>query len=215
MMRGVMTSSLAATLRTPARRILLLAGCAALALAACNTSLAPSAAPVSPSAAAVSPSATPNIHAAPDLEARLPDTLGGVAMTKFSLAGTDFLAAGSSTGQTQVRSMLQQLGKTESDLLVAQAYDATGGSNDEAAIFQVKGADPGKLLTLWVAAQSAATANMVHATPVIIDGHVLTKLEDASAVPTRVSYAWSSGDSIVIVGSSDEAIVRQVLAAGS
>jgi hypothetical protein len=211
MMRGVMPPVLTA-LHVPARRILLIAAAAALAVAACNTSVAPSLAPVSPSAAAVSPSPTPNIHAAPELEARLPDTLGGVAMTKLSLDGADFLSYGTSEGQTQVRSMLQQLGKGEADLLVAQAYDATGGSNDQAAIFQVKGADPAKLLTLWVAAQAAATANMVHATPVIIDGHVLTKLEDASSVPTRTSYAWSSGDAIIIVGSENETIVKEVLA---
>ncbi|HYM83885.1 MAG TPA: hypothetical protein VEY67_07020 [Candidatus Dormibacteraeota bacterium] len=195
-------------------RALVLGALVAVVVAACGSSTPSPSADVSaqPSAAAGSPSPTPDLHFAPALEARLPDAIGGVPMEKFSMSGADFMAVGSSTGQGDLQSMLQQLGKTAADLSVAETFDPTGSSSNQAAIFQVKGADPVKLLSLWVAAQSVATHDRTTVTNPLIDGHLLTRLEDRTNQPSRVSYAWSSGDSIVIVGTADEAIVREVLA---
>ncbi len=220
MMPPVMTVTL--TLSGIVRaRLVLLALAATVVAAACGSAASPSpsaGAVSSPGASAAassgaSPSPTPDYHAAPALEARLPDSIGGVAMQKISMNGADFLAAGSATGQTDLQTMLQQLGKTTADLFVAETWDPTATSQSQAAIFQVKGADPTKLLSLWVAGQVAATGKKTRVTNVTIAGQRVTRLEDFSADPSRVSYAWSSGDSIVIVGTKDESVVTQVLAA--
>lgn len=132
-------------------------------------------------------------------------------MSKFSLTGADFLTGGSATGKVQLQSLLQQLGRTDGDLLVADTYDPTGASTTQAALFQVRGVDGVRLLALWVAAQKAATNDQMQVTSVTVDGRQLTRLEDLSADPSRVSYAWSSGDAVVIA-SGDESIAREVLA---
>jgi len=192
---------------------------AAIVLAACGSSSTPTPppAPTSPasspaaSAAIASPSPTANVHAAPELEARLPDSIGGVAMSKFSMGGVDFMAGGSASGQAQLKELLQQLGKTDGDLLLADTYDPTGASADQAAIFQVKGADPTKLLDLWVAAQTAITNNKTRVANVTVVGRQLTRLEDFTSEPSRVTYAWSNGDSIVIVAASTDAVLQELV----
>jgi hypothetical protein len=173
-------------------------------------STSPSGSPAASSAIA-SPSPTANVHAAPELEARLPDSIGGVPMSKFSMGGVDFMAGGSASGQSQLKELLQQLGKTDADLLVADTYDPTGASTDQAAIFQVKGADPTKLLDLWVAAQTAITNDKTRVSNVTVDGRQLTRLEDFTSEPSRVTYAWSSGDLIVLVAASTDAVLHELV----
>ena len=195
----------------------------ALGMAACSTSVAsqplaqvggtaPPAASPAASGGQASASPTPNVHVAPELEARLPDSIGGVPMSKFSMGGADFMAGGSTSGQAQLESMLQQLGRTDADLLVADTYDPTGASAEQAAIFEVKGADPARLLGLWVAAQTTITHDETRVSNVVVDGRHLTRLEDFTSEPSRVTYAWSSGDSIVIVAASTDAVLKELLA---
>ncbi len=199
------------------RRLALLVAGAALVVSACAGTASPSPAPASPvpspaASAAASPSAAGDFHADRALEARLPDSIGGVAMAKMSMTGADFMAAGGSQGQSQLRTLLQELGRTDADLSVALTYDTTGTSAAQAALFQVKGADPTQLLDLWVAAQRAATNGRTLVTNVTIGGRIITRLEDTTSDPARVSYAWPSGDAIVIVSADSETIVSEVLA---
>jgi hypothetical protein len=204
--------------RTDASAIGLLVALAAIVLAACGSSPAATSSPAasaagSPAAssAVASPSPTPNVHAAPALEAKLPDSIGGVAMSKFSMGGADFLSGGTVTGKAQLKELLDQLGKTDADLLLADTYDPTGASQDQAAIFQVQGADPTKLLDLWVAAQTAITHGKTRVSNVTVGGRQLTRLEDFSSEPSRVTYAWSSGDSIMIVAASTDAVLQELV----
>jgi hypothetical protein len=188
---------------------------AVLTLAACGSAPAsPSPAtspPSSPSAAAGSPSPTPNDHGAPALEARLADKIGGTTMSKLSLTGADFLAIGPEAGRTQLQALLQQLGHTTVDLQVAESYDPTGSQAAKEAIFEVKGADPVRLLALWVSAQQAATANRTVVTNATIGGRTLTRLEDQSQAPAAVSYVVASGDALFIVATTDESLVLEVV----
>jgi hypothetical protein len=87
-----------------------LAAAAALltVLAACNATASPSPsaspAPSGGGPASAAPSAVPSAsetpepsvdrHGVPDLEARLPDEIGGVALDKVSLTGPDFMKLG-------------------------------------------------------------------------------------------------------------------------
>ena len=75
-------------------------------------------------------------HADPELEALLPTTLGGVALTVESQAGTDL-----STQSAAFDAFLASLGKTRADFTLASAY-AQGGLKAEVGAWRVKGADP-------------------------------------------------------------------------
>src|SRR5512135_1301277 len=83
--------------------VLVLAACGANG-AAPSSAASPSAstgalAPVGSAGASDSPAPSVDIHGAADLEARLPDQIGGTTLTKVSLTGADFLSTGTSAEQ--------------------------------------------------------------------------------------------------------------------
>jgi len=70
-----------------------------------------------------------------DLEALLPDQLGGKPMTKLSMTGDQFLGMGEGSGSSELQAALGTLGKTPADLSVA-----FGGTDDVTIVaWQVKG----------------------------------------------------------------------------
>ena len=74
-------------------------------------------------------------HAAPDLEALLPTSLGGVALTVESQAGTDL-----TTSSAAFDAFLAGLGKTRADFSLASAY-ARRGLPAAVGAWRVQGAD--------------------------------------------------------------------------
>ncbi len=184
--------------------ILLAAGLLALATAACGTSF-PLASP-SPS-----PSPTPNIHGVPALESRLPDTIGGTALSKLSLTGAEFLATGTDTNRSQVMSMLGALSATPQDLAVATAHDPNGQLSFEEGIFQVKGAPPDRLLQQWVASQQEAMHGSLEVSNTTVAGLAVTKVVDASVSLGGTTYALAKGDAIYLIVADDQSLLTEAL----
>ena len=77
-------------------------------------------------------------HADPELEALLPTSLGGVALTVESQAGPEL-----STNSAPFDAFLAGLGKTRADFTLASAYAPGGGLKAEVGAWRVKGADTG------------------------------------------------------------------------
>lgn len=90
----------------------------------------------------------PSFHADQDLEAMLPDSLGGETLTVLSMTGDQFLGEG--TAAPELAAALQALGKTTADLSVAFA----GTSQLSVIAFRVKGVPAD---TLFSAFKDAAT----------------------------------------------------------
>ena len=91
-------------------------------------------------------------HAAPDLEALLPTSLGGVALTVESQIGTDL-----TTSSVAFDAFLASLGKTRADFSLASAY-ARKGLPAAVGAWRVKGADPAPLLPGFKVALQASSA---------------------------------------------------------
>jgi hypothetical protein len=188
-----------------------LAGCGATTTPSPSPSASPS--PVPSTAASATPEPSLDLHGAPDLEARLVDEVGGVEMTSVSLTGPDVLASGGAEGREQLLGLLDALGRTVDDLTVAQAHDPAGALVFQQGLFRVAGADPTELLTLWVAAQQAATQNRVRVSNTTVDGVDLTLVEDPTRPVGGRTYAFADGDILVLILADDEALLSEALAA--
>lgn len=133
------------------------AGLAGLMVALVSCSSAGTAATPTPSPTpTATPPATPSAAAsnalpsftlpsnAKELEALLPDTLGGVKLTKASMKGTDFVNSASSS--PELKAWLDSVGKSLNDVSAAYAFDLTGKSPAAVFAFRVQGVDHTQLI---------------------------------------------------------------------
>ena len=96
-------------------------------------------------------------HADPELEALLPATLGGVALTIESQAGTEL-----ATQSAAFDAYLAGLGRSRADFSLASAY-AQGGLEAEVGAWRVRGGDPAKLLPGFITAVQASSTRALKA----------------------------------------------------
>jgi hypothetical protein len=130
------------------------------------------------------------LNADKDLESILPDELGGVAVTKLSMSGDDFL--GEDASSEDLAQMMQTLGKAPSDLSVA-----FGGNASVVMIaFRVKGVDATTMYNAVLASQEAEDVGDI--TDVTIGGKAAKKLVDSTQT---TSYLYLTGDAVVTVTS--------------
>ncbi len=187
-------------------RPLALAAAGAFIVAACGSGTATTA-PTTDGAATVAPASgapsvtTPPASVAPgfsfaipsgfnadkDLEAILPAEIGGVALTKLSMSGEDFLGDGSAEDMEQT---LRALGKQPSDLSVAFA----GNASTVLIAFRVKGVDAATIYQAVVASQEAEDVTDIE--DVTIAGKAAKKLVDSADTTT---YLYLTGDAVITV----------------
>ena len=152
-----------------------------------------------------SPAPTPEgTHAAPDLEALLPDKLNETALTTESDTGDAVLDAWTRVMVT----FLTKVGKTPADLELAQAYDAASGLDVSVMAFRLKGVPAADL-------QQAVSDGLIAGSPaleksvVTLSGKEVTKL--ASAEDGWNTYLYPKGDVVYVVGTSDETLAATAL----
>ena len=122
-----------------------------------------------------------------DLEGLLPDEIGGVALTKLSMTGDQFLQDGSAE---DLEETLDALNKQPSDLSVAFGGNATV----VLIAFRVKGVDANTIFQAVVASQEAEDVSNM--TDVTIAGKSAKKLLDSTETTT---YLYLTGDAVVTV----------------
>ncbi len=200
---------------SPAARAALGLLFAVAALAACNTSRADPLASNPAAAASPTPEVTACNHCATDLEARLPTSIGGTALTAFSFNGEGFLSTGSSANQQQISNMLAKLGKSVNDLSVAQASDPSGELVFKEGILRVAGASAEPLLNAWLEAQRQAVSDLV-VTTVAIGGQNVTRLTDRTSTTSQSAgastYVVPKGDALFLILAEDTKLVDQAVA---
>ena len=131
----------------------------ALAVAACSSggaSSSPTPSPtVEPSVASSSEGAEPSLPSgAEDLEALIPDTVGGVALQKLSMRGNEFANSGSASAEAE--DFLRNLGVSPDDVSVAIGFGVGGQDGGVAVfVFRAEGADCGRLLQTFKDATDA------------------------------------------------------------
>ena len=148
----------------------------------------------------------------PELEALLPATVGSVVLERLSLSGPDFYSTGTPATRTRLDDMLAKLGKTVSDLTVADAGDPTGIAVLEVGAFRVAGADSARLLAEWVASNQATSPGRIQVSNVTLDGRALTRLVDTGRPVGGTIHAFVKGDVIFLVDADDPALLSSALA---
>ena len=175
------------------------AGASPAALASVEPSALPSVGP--------SPSPAPVSHVAPDLEALLPKTVDGAALTSQSISGT--VALGTDETSQSLITSLAKLGKTAADLEIAESHDATGTLQVRLFAFRVKGVSGTDLAAAVVTSWMTNTTQTPTRSTVTIAGHKLTKVGYPEG---PADYVYGNASVAFDVETTDEALVPKVLA---
>ena len=191
-----------------------ISGLISIALVACSSSSGssptPSPSPTpeptpTPGASAPASLALPSLPSnAKELEALLPDTLGGHALTKFSMNGNDFVNQQASTNAELV-AWLNSLGKSLNDVSAAYAFDVTGG-NAGVFAFRVNGVDHTTLLN---GLQTAMASQAPDWTTTNLGGKSVKTTTESG----NTEYLYGTADLIFVVFTPDQATAAEALAA--
>jgi hypothetical protein len=191
-------------------RVVVVSAVLAIAAAACGASTDPLASRRPDPSATEAP--TPFPHGARELEARLPASIAGTPLTRYSYDGQSFLATGNEQNRTQLTKLLAQLGRQPTDLTIAQASDPRGYLTFQEGIFRVAGTAPDVLEPAWVASQEEATQGKLVETKADIGGVKVTKLVDAQGGTAAATYVIPRGDSLVLIRAIDPKLVQEAIA---
>ena len=153
----------------------------------------------------IGPAISAGRHAAPDIEALLPQTLGGVALTIESQAGTDL-----STNSAAFASFLKTLGKTRADFNLASAY-APGGLKGAAGIWRVTGTDPTQLIDAFKVALQASSNVPLNIVEETIAGHPVTRIGAPGELAQGPLYAFARSNMILFVQTPDPALAAEAI----
>ena len=202
------------SLRAAPAAILLLA----LAAAACSSggasaSPTPSASvpSVEPSVASSSEGALPSLPSgAEDLEALIPDTIGGVALQKLSMRGNEFANSGGASAEAE--EFLRTLGVSPEDVSVAIGFGLSTdtGSGVAVFVFRAEGADSGRLLQAFKDATDAERESPLEWESVNIGGKQVERAADPEQ-NNRV-YLYVKDDLLAFVATTNEDDAAEVLA---
>jgi len=144
-------------------------------------------------------------HAAPDIEALLPQTLGGVTLTVESQAGTDL-----STNSAAFDTFLKTLGKTRDDFSLASAY-APGGLKGAAGIWRVNRADTTALMDAFKAALQASSNVPLTIKDETIAGHPVTRIGAPGELAQGPLYAFVRSNMILFVQTPDATLAEEAI----
>jgi hypothetical protein len=162
----------------------------------------------SPSGAALESASPEPSAAAPELLALLPHEVAGTVLVNDSAIGTDVL--GTDTSSRAMIAALGTLDRTAADLQVAQAYDETGSLDCYLLAFRVPGTPAADLARIVIGTWLSGSAPGVTTSPVSLGGRKMTKVSygDGGAV----SYVRASGEAVIVIETSDEALASTLAA---
>jgi hypothetical protein len=144
-------------------------------------------------------------HADKELEALLPTTLGGVALTVESQAGTEL-----STNSAAFDVFLKSLGKTRTDFSIASAY-SQGGLKAQVGAWRVKGADTALLLPGFKNAVQASSTTPLTKADDNLGGRAVTRIGDPGQLTQGPLYAIVRGDTLLFVQTPERALAEEAM----
>jgi len=204
------------TLPRTATAVILLLG---LAIAACSSGSAspsPTASVAVPSESAAEPSPSTSQGAEPslpsgaaDLEALIPNKVGGVTLQKLSMRGNEFANSGSASAEVQ--DFLDNLGVSPEDVSVAVGLgvDTDNGSGVAIFIFRAEGADSGRLLQTFKDAVDAEQDTPLEWESANVGGKQVERASDPQQ--NNTVYLYVNGDVLVFVSTTNQDDAAQVL----
>jgi hypothetical protein len=144
-------------------------------------------------------------HADPELEALLPTTLGGVALTIESQAGVDL-----ATKSAALDKFLTSLGKTAADFTLASAY-SHGELKAEVGAWRVKGADTTRLLPGFKTAVQDSSTTLLAQTEDVLAGHITTRIGDQGQLTRGPLYVFVRGETLLFVQTPDRTLAEEAM----
>lgn len=145
-------------------------------------------------------------HADSGLEAMLPTTLGGSALTIESQAGPEL-----ATRSAAFDAFLTELGRTRADFTLASAY-ARGFLPAEIGGWRVKGADPAKLLPAFQKALQASSAQALTIVDEDLAGRRVVRIGDPGQLARGPLYAFVQGDVVLFVQTTRPELAEEAFA---
>jgi hypothetical protein len=144
-------------------------------------------------------------HADTELEALLPTTLGGVALTIESQAGSEL-----ATNSAAFDSFLAGLGKTRSDFSLASAY-SRGQLKAEVGAWRVIDANPVLLLPGFMkAVQASSTTPLTHVEEVLA-GRKVMRIGDPGQLTRGPLYVIVRHDVLLFVQTTERALAEEAI----
>jgi len=143
---------------------------------------------------------------AKELEALLPDTLGGAKLTKASMKGSDFV--NSSSSNPELKAWLDSLGKSLDDVSAAFGFVASGTSGSFIFAFRVQGVDHSKLMDEFIKTSNTSGTAMTF-TSANVGGKNVQKATDTSQNATI--YLYGTADLLFLVETNDPAIAQEAI----
>lgn len=147
-----------------------------------------------------------------DLEALIPDTIGGVTMQKQSMQGNQYLV-GPNADPTTVK-FLQDLGVSPTDVSMAVGFGfappPSGSDNSVGVIMFViraRGADGNKLVTVFKQAALASDQSPVEWS----NANVAGKSVQTASEGGQLVYLYVKDDVLFFIGVSDETLAQTIL----
>jgi hypothetical protein len=145
-------------------------------------------------------------HADPELEALLPTSLGGVALTVESQAGPEL-----STNSAPFDAFLNGLGKTRADFTLASAYAPGGGLKAEVGAWRVKGADTALLVPSFEDVMQASSATPLTIAGETIAGRAVTRIGDPGQLTRGPLYVVVRGEALLFVQTPEPALAEEAM----
>jgi hypothetical protein len=143
------------------------------------------------------------------LEAEMPHAVNGTSLTVES--ATNATSLGSAPSNRALDAAVIELGKTASDLQIAEAYDPSGALAISVLGFRVAGVDPTKLRPLVLDAWLATGTPGVSTSSVNLLGTSSTKVSYGDSGPDE--YVFVHGDSVFVVEAADQSLAANVATA--
>lgn len=141
-----------------------------------------------------------------DLEALIPDTVGGITMDKSSMQGNEFLVTADDPAMI---AFLQDTGVSPSDVSMAVGigFSAETGTSVVMGIFRAKGADSARLMSALKESWEADRETPLEWSTTNFGG----KQVEAASDEGQTLYFYSRGDMLVYVSATDPAVSEEVI----
>ena len=144
-------------------------------------------------------------HADPALEATLPQTLGGVALSIESQRGTDL-----NSNSAAFDAFLMELGKSREDFIVASAY-ASGSLKGAVSSWRVKGAASLSLLPAFKMAIQASSRTKLTIAEEVLSGRTVTRIGEPGQLAQGPIYVFVKNDILYFVQTSEPSLAEEAI----
>lgn len=146
-----------------------------------------------------------------ELEALLPDTIGGVEIQKFSMRGGEFMTSGDDN--QEFVDFLNRMNAQPDDVSVAFGFGFSADFEDTAAIFafRVAGAPTSELVDELQASLEEDSTETLDWAPANVGGKSVLRAQADSEEFQGFVYLYGVGDIVFFLNTSDEDAAAEVL----